>query len=141
MSSVADWVSLAVPAAAALSGVALSLWAAARQTRARTAAEAAARSWEHRRQVYVEFLRGLNRNYHGAERRGWVGDPGPPEDDLYPLYHLLDELELFGTPDIHAAGRKALDALAGCVHNDGEQDQASVAAFLKLARRDLHVPD
>lgn len=134
--------SLIVPAAAALSGVALTQWWSARQASARIAAEVAARSWEHRRAVYVEFLRQLHGHHNDISRRRDAGNGETAQERaLDPMQQLMSEIELFGRPDTHALAMNALGSLYRRMYLDGRMDVSSINDFVLLARRDLQVPD
>lgn len=135
----ADWLSLVVPAAAALSGVGLTQWAAARQVRARTATEDRARSWEHRRAVYFEFQRAFEHIQDHIHGNG-LACATQVEVHRQTVYNCLNDMAFFGTAEAYELANKAWEATYAT-----KDDQATaywwLQEFVKQARRDLQVPD
>lgn len=134
----ADWLSLVLPPSAALASAALTQWWSARQTGARTAAEDRARSWEHRREAYVTFRRALLHLYD--HRAGVLAYGGPIEEHYKAVSNCLNDVAFFGSGEVLELASTALEA----TFRPGQDLRASMDAldaFVKLARRDLQVPD
>lgn len=75
--------------------------------------EAAARSYEHRRDAYVDFITGFYEQWEAineTEVRGYPhGDP--PDEYFKPSYDRLIQIQIFGTVKAADLAEKAVHAL------------------------------
>lgn len=108
--------------------------------------EDAARSYEHRRAAYVDFIKEFRRlsdtsvSAHIAERWGGLIPRKLQPEDLDPVYDSLGAIAIFGTEE---AGRLAGEAYGALVRNVflGEKIPAGVLGPLQNEiRRDLSIP-
>lgn len=152
-SRVADWVSLVVPAAAALSGVALTQWAASRQARARV--ESDRRGWldEKRADAHIDFLVACDEHRWLATRQ-WeaTSEWDPKYNWTEDLQKLFVRIRVYGSPEVYELAVGAAVALEAAVRNasavprstgrgvvEALLDMSRFTALLKQVRKELDV--
>jgi hypothetical protein len=106
------------------------------------AREDAARSYEHRREAYVNFVTQWRLHYDRAWR--YRNEPGPGEPDydwMDPLHEAFVNVQVFGTKAAVQAAEatmKNLDAYAGSA---AKLDYSLFENLQTQIRRDLAIPD
>lgn len=106
------------------------------------AREDAARSYDHRRDAYIDFMSEWNRYYDIAYRARVLGPGEEPDFDwLVDLYGKLIPVEIFGTGSAAKSARAALKALSDYAYNGTALDHAIFGELQSIVRRDLGVPD
>ncbi len=113
------------------------------------AREDAARSYEHRRTAYVDFIKEFNYRWNVSvevevevevEVQGFPnGDP--PEDFFVPVYDLLTPIEIFGTREAAKLAREAFQVLADRAFTKQGLPPDVLRPFQDEIRRDLSIPD
>ena len=75
--------------------------------------EAKARSYEHRKEAYMDFIMKFYKEWWAIGEQQYQGWPqgDPPDDYLSPLYELLIPIEIFGSAKAANLARKALNEL------------------------------
>jgi hypothetical protein len=109
------------------------------------AREDAARSYEHRRNAYVDFIKEFNRRWdtyvNAAEDMAARADSEPDPDFLDPLYGCLIQVQIFGTKEAAERAQDAYDALAARVFSDQKMSLDVLVPLQSEIRRDLSIPD
>jgi hypothetical protein len=103
------------------------------------AREDAARSYEHRRAAYIEFLNDHHRYWNTVASAHLRDQPEPPEDWLVPLHDRLVEIDIFGTTQAATLARAALDALSDAAYSSVKFDPSALDLLKSQVRRDLMI--
>jgi hypothetical protein len=102
--------------------------------------EAKARSYEHRKEAYMNFITKFYKEWSFLDEKRDLDWPqgDPPEDYLSPLYELLVPVEIFGSARAANLAKKALDELW---RTTDDAVIADIVDRLKYqVRRDLSIP-
>lgn len=102
--------------------------------------EAASRSYEHRKDAYVNFITKFYECWGTIEEEKFLGWPqgDPPEEYFQPLYDLLMPVRIFGTTRAANLARRALHSLATGIEWD--KIEGMVDDLMHQIRRDLSIP-
>jgi len=108
--------------------------------------EDAARSYEHRRNAYVDFVKIFHdrwRVFVLAQEAAKVrnGDNDAPIDFLEPLYDRLVQIQVFGTKEAEELAQNVLNTIANYVYHDINMPRDVLKLLLSEIRRDLSIPD
>ncbi|MEU7741947.1 hypothetical protein [Nonomuraea sp. NPDC049158] len=127
-------------ALSALGGVALTqFWQDRRET--------IARSYVHRREAHVQFLKTFN-GYWNATALHTMYSEGPAPSDLDPdqfeaLFNALLTVQVFASAQSYRAAEKAKDQLMAYMKTDGTEHhddlQAAFDDYVRAVRRELRV--
>lgn len=107
------------------------------------AREDAVRSYQHRREAYVDFVRTFREQWNSilsiiTEEEDDARPPGKrPYDYLDPSYNQLAGIEIFGTKEAAKLANKALGTLYGGVFGDRQIPPDVLEPLLNEIRRDL----
>lgn len=102
--------------------------------------ETAARSYEHRKDAYVNFITKFYECWGTLDEQKFLGYPDgdPPEEYFQPLYDLLMPVRIFGTAKAANLAKRALHSLATGVDWDKIGDVTD--DLMHQIRRDLSIP-
>lgn len=103
--------------------------------------EDAARSYEHRRDAYVDFFKEFYRFLNAFEEASARGKFDPPDDYLVPLYDRVIQIQIFGTQEAAKLADKAFDDLSDGVFLGDDLDPTALELLRNEIRRDLSIPD
>ena len=151
MTAVSIWVPLVV-ALLGIGGVLLSQLMANKREEARSRDEGnreqrasmredAARSYEYRREAYIDFVRDYHRHWNILAAEPWKPRPDPPEDWLQPLHDRLTEIDIFGTREAARLAREALNELDDYAFTSKGLSPHVLDQLNSEIRRDLSIPD
>lgn len=127
-------------AVSALGGVALTQFWQDRR-------EAGSRSYEHRREAHIEFLKIFN-GYWNATAHYTGYEEGPAPSDLEPdqfdsLFNALLAVQVFASTQSYHAAEKAKDELLAYIGTNGNKHQDSLQAtfdeYIRRMRKELGV--
>lgn len=136
-----DWVSALIGVSGTLAGGGLALWSTTRQAKVNAAREEVARSWEHRRVVYLAFLEAIHELHEARHFAYTEGETERSEAALTALLQRRWEVEMFGGG---AVKRSAEQVCSAAIENADRHPQIPAVltqAFTGHARKDLKVPD
>ncbi|NUW45783.1 hypothetical protein [Nonomuraea rhodomycinica] len=132
--------SVIVGALSALAGVALGQFMQGRR-------EAQGRSYDHRREAHVDFLKSFDHYWDIAARHNPYDEgPAPCDfeaDDFDGLYKRLLTVRVFASPSTHRAAEMATKELMAFFGANGKGDQGPLSSafdeYLRLMRKELGV--
>jgi hypothetical protein len=105
--------------------------------------EDALRTFDHRRDAYIEYLAKWRHYFNLLWDHEYHPGPAqePPEDLLEPLWERFTVVMMYGSPEAIGIAEKMYDALYEWVFRSGETVRDDVTtAFIEQARTDLKVP-
>jgi hypothetical protein len=140
---VADWVTAVVAAASGLAGATVTQGVTIWQARLQAGRDDRARSWEHRREVYVTFRQKMREMYDHMELVPYDREAEPIEHYYDHLYGVLADVEFFGSKEAHRVAEDVLDKSIGAFEARPKEPIRPewLRSFVEQARRDLQVPD
>jgi hypothetical protein len=118
-------------------------WERERELQAQAwARDDAARSYEHRREAYVNFVNQWRVHYDIAWRYRTLGGPGEPDYDwMDPLYEAFVALQVFGARGVIAAAEATMKNLDGYCTSGADLDYRLFENLQAQIRQDLAIPD
>jgi hypothetical protein len=110
------------------------------------AREDAARSYEHRRAAYADFIKGFHRQWKALadatnEESGGRADYQAPPDYLDALRGNLFDIQIFGTENAAKLAGRAFLVLHNQVAHGEASPYSVLAPLMQQVRRDLSIPD
>jgi hypothetical protein len=113
------WISLAIAAlgiAGALSGVVLTQRQANRRDALAWKREEQSRTFEQRRDAYLSYYEATRALFlkvyeHGGGSSENPGNPEVPDDFAQPVYFMLTQLQIYGSPAVFSAARTVYEKL------------------------------
>lgn len=107
------------------------------------AREDAARSYDHRREAYVAFIKEFHHRWKVSIEVEQAGFPtgDPPEDFFVPVYDLLTPIEIFGTKEAARLAEEACQTLSARAFTNHGLPPDVLGPFQSEIRRDLSIPD
>jgi CHASE1-domain containing sensor protein len=103
--------------------------------------ENAARSYEHRRDAYVDFIKESYRLWNAFEEASAGGKFDAPAEYLVPLYDRVIQVQIFGTREAAKLAEKAFENLSDGVFLGDDPDPTALKLLRNEIRRDLSIPD